>query len=196
VTLLRTAAERTQALESMYRVRAVEEPPDARGTRHIWHRGATGADLLTLVDAEGLVLRQELQLFDDVLVWERGQPLKTGVAREVAGAGRMKAPDDVVYDRAEASKARVATLSEALQGYRGDDRCLTHLCTRLVEALTLQGPALEVQVTRPAVQVSAEAKLVLESARKAAALRRMRPWLLWAAVLAVSALVTTLLLMK
>jgi hypothetical protein len=67
----RTELERIAAMESMYRFRAVESPPDAQGRRTIWHRGAKGAELVSDIDAEGRVVRHELTLFDDRLRWER-----------------------------------------------------------------------------------------------------------------------------
>ena len=53
------------AVQALYRVRAVEGPPGDNGHRSVWHMCAQGAELLSLVDMEGRVQRQELTLLED-----------------------------------------------------------------------------------------------------------------------------------
>ena len=89
MSIPRTEADLRSAIETMFRVRAVESPPDEQGARTIWHRGRKGADLLTWVDAFGRVTRQELYLFDDCLVWEKTSGVRTC---EAAAAPLSKRP--------------------------------------------------------------------------------------------------------
>jgi hypothetical protein len=124
----RTEAERAAAVESMYRIRAVESPPDERGQRTIWHRGSRGAELVSWVDAEGRLIRQEFVLFDDVLVWDRVGLLKTGVSVPAEGSKLVKPSDGLTYDTDEAAKAqRLERLSAALKTCGGVDRFLSNL---------------------------------------------------------------------
>ncbi len=122
----RTDAELLAAIEAMYRIRAVESPPDAQGQRTIWHRASRNAELVSTVDAEGRVLRQELMLFDDVVIWERAGGLKTGVMLPTVGSRASKPSDSINLDEAVAGD-RVSRMSRGLAAYAGDDRFITHV---------------------------------------------------------------------
>jgi hypothetical protein len=93
----------------MFRIRAVESPPDAAGARRIWHRGVRGAELVTVVDGKGQVVQQELTLFGELWRWEHPGGFR-GVGLE-----------------AEA----LARLSLAIDAYAGADRFLHHLRDQL-----------------------------------------------------------------
>ncbi|MBL8922464.1 MAG: hypothetical protein JNJ54_26675 [Myxococcaceae bacterium] len=120
----RTDEERLAAVESMFRTRAVESPPDEHGTRTIWHRGPKGAELVTDIDESGRVTRQELALFDDVLVWSGGK-LKTGQARE-RGERRPRPSDGLTWDD-EPGAERLERIGRSLKKYRGVDRFVQHV---------------------------------------------------------------------
>ncbi len=126
MTPARTDAELVAAIEAMYRIRAVESPPDAKGQRTIWHRANRNAELVTEVDADGRVLRQELMLFDDILVWDRAGGLKTGVVVPTVGSRVLKPSDSVTLDEAVAED-RVSRMSRGLAAYGGDDRFISHI---------------------------------------------------------------------
>ncbi|MDP3237152.1 MAG: hypothetical protein Q8S33_15450 [Myxococcales bacterium] len=120
----RTDEERVSAVESMFRIRAVESPPDERGTRTIWHRGLKGAELVTDVDASGRVTRQELSLFDDVVVWSDGG-LKTGESA-APPSKRPKPSEGLTWDTAGGAE-RLDRIGTALKRYRGSDRYIQHV---------------------------------------------------------------------
>jgi hypothetical protein len=66
------------AVQALYRIRAVEKPPGPDGRREIWHQGSKGAELLSTVDAAGRVEAQEFTLFREAIAWNRGEGLRTG----------------------------------------------------------------------------------------------------------------------
>ena len=107
----------------MFRIRAVESPPDAGGLRKVWHRGARHAELVSEIDATGRVARHEFSLFDDVVIWERGRGFVTG-ASQLEGSTRGAA--NVAYDLTTDAE-RLARISAALQPYSGRDRIIQHL---------------------------------------------------------------------
>ncbi len=129
-----TDTELSHAVQTMFRVRAVESPPDETGTRTIWHRGAKGADLVTWVDTIGKVTRQELYLFNDCFVWEKEPGLKTGEHRDVLGSKLAPAPGTIAYDP-ELSPERLQRARTGFVTYRGDDKCLLNMRYLLTEGL-------------------------------------------------------------
>ena len=76
----RTPDELRTAIASMFRIRAVESPANDKGIRTVWHRGTKDAELVSELDLDGHVARHEFTLFGDVVIWERGRGLSTGVA--------------------------------------------------------------------------------------------------------------------
>lgn len=107
----------------MFRIRAVESPPDPSGLKKVWHRGARHAELVSEIDLTGRVARHEFSLFDDVLVWERGRGFVTG-ATQVEGSTRGAA--NVAFDLAT-DPERMQRVSAALAPYQGRDRIIHHL---------------------------------------------------------------------
>lgn len=107
----------------MFRIRAVESPPDAGGLRKVWHRGARHAELVSEIDETGRVARHEFSLFDDVVIWERGRGFVTGSA-QLEGSTRGAA--NVAYDLT-ADGDRMVRIAAALQPYSGRDRIIQHL---------------------------------------------------------------------
>ncbi len=188
----RTDEERLGAIDSMFRIRGVESPPDERGARTIWHRGVRGAELVTDVDAQGLVTRQELVLFDDLIVWTSTAPLRTGQVVEGQGSKAARPSDGVTFDL-EASAALLARVARPLRRYSGDDRYLQH-ARKIVMATQGQLFGDPGEVTRAAPDVKrdwaiAEA-LRREQARKSDRSRQLAivsAVLLAAAVLGVAA---------
>lgn len=119
----RTPEELRAAVDSMFRIRAVESPADATGLKKVWHRGARHAELISEIDLTGRVARHEFSLFDDVLVWERGRGFVTG-ATQVEGStrGAAKVAFDLTTD-----PERMMRVSAALAPYQGRDRIIHHL---------------------------------------------------------------------
>lgn len=107
----------------MFRIRAVESPPDAGGLRKVWHRGARNAELVSEIDPTGRVARHEFSLFDDVVVWERGRGFVTG-ANQLLGSTRGSA--NVSFDLTT-DPDRMVRAATALLPYAGRDRIIQHL---------------------------------------------------------------------
>ena len=120
----------------MFRIRAVESPPDASGLRKVWHRGARDAELVSEIDETGRVARHEFSLFDDVVVWERGRGFVTGHSQaEGARGGGDKVAFDLTTDPERMSRA-----SAALKPYVGRDRIIQHLRELVVTTQEGQQP--------------------------------------------------------
>lgn len=151
----RTEADRITAVESMYRIRAVESPPDANGRRTIWHRGAKGAELVSEVDEEGRVVRHELTLFDDSLSWDRENGFRG--ARVVKDGGNAAMPPSATLETPPANDLTAPVLERAtgaLRGYRGEDKIIAHLREVLVRAAKGRGMFADLgEVTRSAGEV-------------------------------------------
>lgn len=109
------------ALEAMLRVRAVESPPSAGGLRTVWHQGARPASLVTEIDSGNRVVRHEFSLFEEVLVWSRGE----GFAASA---------------RSPADSKQMARAADALQSYQGPDRVLQHFRNLLAAAAWRAAP--------------------------------------------------------
>ncbi len=120
----RTEAELQTAIETMFRVRAVESPPDDQGARTIWHRGHKGADLVTWVDAFGRVTRQELYLFADCLIWEKTLGVRTGEADRLGD--RLSLSSETIAFDVGANDVRIGRARKALGPYTGADKFILH----------------------------------------------------------------------
>jgi hypothetical protein len=105
---VRSPEELHSAIEAMFRIRAVESPPDGDGHRHIWHRGARGAELVTELDGLGRIVQQDFTLFGESARWDR------------EGGIRAAGPDG-------AEGSRLDRLRGAIAPYRGSDRFILHL---------------------------------------------------------------------
>jgi hypothetical protein len=158
---LRTDEERLAAVESMFRIRAVESPPDERGNRTIWHRGRKGAELVSDVDSSGRVTRQELALFDDVIVWASGK-LRTGQC-ESSGDRRPRPSEGLSWDD-EPQADRLERAVRALKKYRGVDRFVQHL-RDVLGVSEDAAPPIDAPVTRTA-QVVRQERAAAEAARR------------------------------
>lgn len=119
----RSPEELRAAVDSMFRIRAVESPPDDQGLRKVWHRGALHAELVSEIDLAGEVARHEFTLFDDVVVWERGKGFSTG---ESEGESSTRGSATVHYDTTN-DPARMSRVASALTPYAGRDRIIQHL---------------------------------------------------------------------
>lgn len=174
--ITRTEAELKSAVETMFRVRAVESPPDEDGSRTIWHRGSKGADLITWVDAFGRVTRQELYLFDDCLVWEKTSGVRTGAAEKREGSASAPAPDAIHFDTA-ADDVRLGRVRTALKFYSGLDKFILHAQQLLGIA---PAPAVAQPVTRPSFsQDFVEAALAKVDAQKSPLAPKPNRTLVW-----------------
>ncbi|MDY7225826.1 hypothetical protein [Hyalangium rubrum] len=124
------------AIQALSQVRAVEGPPGDNGQRSVWHMSPQGAELLSLVDLEGRVQRQELTLLDDHYVWTSGEGLKTGRLENEGGA---KAPTAaaIVHTDSQLMPVRLVRGAVALATYDGEDRYILHI--KRVLALAREG---------------------------------------------------------
>jgi len=105
------------AANALYRIRAVEGPPDPDGRKTVWHQCALGAELISQVDVRGHVFRQELTLIRGYFVWSSDRGVATG---QVIEDGPMVNLD------AQASPDRLSEALEAFSGYSGEDRYIQH----------------------------------------------------------------------
>jgi hypothetical protein len=112
----------------------MEGPPGDDGQRSVWHLSNHGAELLSFVDGEGRVQRQELTLLGEHCEWTSGVGLRTGRV-EQEGAARAEA--SVVHPDAQLVPARLLRAALALEEYRGEDRYILHI--QRVLALARQG---------------------------------------------------------
>lgn len=116
----------SRAVNALYRIRAVEQPPDADGLRSVWHQCAAGADLLSFVDEKGRVVRQELTLVTDHFRWTSQHGLITGEAGSGPRSSANAASDEVSFDP-KISEDRVRRAAQALGTYKGEDRYLRNM---------------------------------------------------------------------
>lgn len=155
--LQRTEGELKAAIDTMFRIRAVESPPDEQGARTIWHRGAKGADLITYVDSEGKVSRQELFLFEDYFLWDRTNGLRTGVSLEKVGSAGARASGDIAFDQdAVLRMKRLEHAARALASYTGSDKLIVHAKQAITQAANGKSYEADEQVTRSTEAVRLE----------------------------------------
>jgi hypothetical protein len=166
MALQKTPEELRTAIDSMFRIRAVESPPDASGLRKVWHRGARHAELVSEIDSAGRVARHEFTLFDDVVVWERGRGFQTG-STDADGSTRGAAK--VAFDLT-ADPDRLARISEALQRYAGRDRIIDHLKDLVSTTGQGQQPTEDLGAVTGSMRIPDEAKLPPPAGRSKQAL--------------------------
>ncbi|MFZ5440810.1 MAG: hypothetical protein ACOZQL_12440 [Myxococcota bacterium] len=152
----------------MFRIRAVESPPDDSGIRKVWHRGAKYAELVSEIDREGRVARHELSLFDDVLVWERGRGFQTG---ETLVDGSTRGAAKVSFDLTT-SPERIERVARALQPYAGRDRIIEHLKGLVSETQQGRQPTRDLGVVTGNHRVVDDAAVQAHLARQAPPARK------------------------
>jgi len=132
------------AVQALYGVTAVEGPPGENGLRTVWHLCPDGAELLSLVDMDGRVQRQELTLLDDHYIWASGHGVRTGrLAR--GGANKVGSAEVEVNADPQLVPHRLLRAAQALGTYTGQDRYILHM--QRVLALAREG--LEMNAQRP-----------------------------------------------
>jgi hypothetical protein len=143
------------AVQALYRVRAVEGPPGDNGQRSVWHMCSQGAELLSMVDLEGRVQRQELTLLDDHYMWTSGEGLRTGRV-EHDGGSKANPASAIVRPDSQLVPFRLMRAALALATYEGEDRYILHM--KRVLALAREGLELREAsgVTHPAERPNAE----------------------------------------
>ncbi len=128
------------AVQELYRVRAVEGPPGDNGQRSVWHMCSLGAELLSLVDLEGRVQRQELSLLEDHYMWTHGEGLRTGWV-EQAGGSKANPASAIIHKDPQLVPYRLMRGALALASYEGEDRYILHM----KRVLSLAREGLELQ---------------------------------------------------
>jgi len=113
-----------EAVKALARIR-VAETRDADGLRRVWHQAAD-VDLLSWVDDQGKLLRQELTLFGDHYQWTSNFGLRTGQVGALEGSSAAHASDLVALDPS-VSKDRLQAAHAALAPYAGDDKYVQHI---------------------------------------------------------------------
>lgn len=145
-------ADLKRALRAMIRVTALDAPPDEKGGRVIWHRGGGDSDLVSWVQADGKLIKQQLVLFDDVILWQHGRLVRTG---RVERPGEVLAAPQLVDTKLDAAldKARLQRLRTAVDGYQGGDHYIEHLI-RVLGLVVSHALGSAPVVTRAAGQLS------------------------------------------
>ena len=62
---------------TLRRVKTAERPTEDGGKK-VWHQGDKGAEVVSFVDKDGRVLRQEVHVGKEVAIWKAGKPALTG----------------------------------------------------------------------------------------------------------------------
>ncbi|MBZ4395771.1 hypothetical protein [Myxococcus sp. AS-1-15] len=120
------------AVLALSRVHAVEGPPGENGLRTVWHMGTDGAELMSQVDSDGRVRRQELTLLEDHYMWASGEGVRTG---RVEAHGGPTVP--VVKADPQLVPHRLVRAAQAMGTYTGQDRYILHM--QRVLALAREG---------------------------------------------------------
>ncbi|ATB35543.1 hypothetical protein CYFUS_000956 [Cystobacter fuscus] len=152
------------AIQALSLARPVEGPPGDDGQRSVWHLSAQGAELLSFVDPEGRVQRQELTLLGEHCVWTSGVGLRTGRVEQV-DAARTEA--SVVHPDREPVPERLLRAALALEDYRGEDRYILHIQRVLAlarQSLALAGNPLPAPPPPPPMAAPAPPRAPLEGA--------------------------------
>jgi hypothetical protein len=134
------------AVQALYRIRAVEKPPDAEGLREIWHHCAQGAELISFVNPHGRLVRQELSLLTDYFAWTSAAGLVTGSCQDAEGSKANRPTDRLALD-ATPDALRIDRAAKALASYSGSDAYLLHIRRVITEALAGVAVLSEVIVT-------------------------------------------------
>ncbi|WP_434386429.1 hypothetical protein [Melittangium boletus] len=140
------------AIQALSQARPVEGPPGDDGQRSVWHLSPQGAELLSFVDTDGRVQRQELTLLGEHCVWTSGVGLRTG---RVEQEGASRAETSVVHPDLEPVPARLLRAAVALEDYQGEDRYILHMQRVLAlarQGLVMAGGPAPVAVAAPVVQ--------------------------------------------
>jgi len=142
-----------EAVNALYRIRAVEQPPSPEGLRTIWHQCAKGADLASYVDNEGRLVQQELTLLDDFFRWTSAKGLVTGAVADRPGSKAASPSADILLD-GQIDPGRVIRAAAALRGYQGDDRYIRNV--RRILQMVAEGVQSfdEVTVTKAAARAA------------------------------------------
>jgi len=114
------------AVNALYRIRAIEGPPDAEGNKTVWHQCALGAELVSTVNERRHVTRQELTLVQSYFLWTPAAGMATGVVEEEGPKATANAGPVVQMDRA-LDKERLSEALAALAHYSGEDKYIRHL---------------------------------------------------------------------
>jgi hypothetical protein len=113
------------AVNALYRIRAIEDPPGPDGHKMVWHQCALGAELVSTVN-ERHVVRQELTLIQSYFTWTPEAGLSSGVVMDEGPKALANAGPIVEMDAA-LDKDRLAQALAALAHYSGEDRYIRHL---------------------------------------------------------------------
>lgn len=138
------------AVQALYQVRAVEGPPGDDGQRAVWHLCAEGAELLSFVDTQGRLQRQELTLLGEHCIWTSGGGLRTGRV-EQGGNALARTAAAVVHADSDVVPARLLRAAHALASYEGEDRYILHMQRVLAlarEGIEMSGANISVTAAR------------------------------------------------
>jgi hypothetical protein len=110
------------------RVRAGERAADDGGKK-VWHQAGDEVEVISFVDAEGKVTRQECHLSGTLVIWRAGLQVSTGAVATAARRG-VAASEGIVPD-ANPNADAVAQALTLLEALPPGDRYLDHLRAEL-----------------------------------------------------------------
>ena len=118
--------------ESLQRVHVGDTTFREDGLRRIWHRGGAAADVVSWVDRDGVIMRQEFTFGGLVVRWERDQGVYSGAVNSDGHAALPAA--STVDDWHEDGVGLHTTASAIINQVDNPDFYLRHLAVRLAEA--------------------------------------------------------------
>ncbi len=101
-------------------VRQPSEEVDEAGNRTVHHRGE-GLRLSSFVNPKGRLLRATLVVGNEVVAWQHGAPLRTGLL------ARTDSPIESAEFDKRPSGMRLERARQAIGGYSGDDRYIKQM---------------------------------------------------------------------
>ncbi len=138
-------------------IRQPMEDVDDAGNRTVYHRGS-GIQLTSTVNTKGRLLRATLVLNNEVIAWQHGAQLRTGVM-----ARPSDDPKTAEYDKMP-SGMRLERARQAIGAYRGEDKYVKQMGRLL---MSVGGFASADVVTHHGMEDSLQKRRRLEAAKKA-----------------------------
>lgn len=130
--------------------RAKTDTRTEQGGRIIWHRSAD-AELASWVDGKGRLLKQLLVLFEDAVLWQHGQRMRSGELKNRAGATAPPSPEEVAFD-ATFDKERHGRAKLGAEPYEGSDKYIMHIARMVSVPAGLAGASVVTRASNDVLQ--------------------------------------------
>lgn len=130
--------------------RAKNDTRTEQGGRVIWHKSAD-AELASWVDGKGRLLKQLLVLFEDAVLWQHGQRMRSGELKNRAGATAPPTAEEVTFD-AVFDKDRHGRAKLAAEPYEGSDKYIMHIARMVSVPAGLAGASVVTRASNDVLQ--------------------------------------------